>query len=131
MNRWTHKDKSDCVWLKLGCSCGGGDDCDIEVSLDMDFPTLDMTFYKEMTMWNPHEHPDVWYEYIFKYLHRIKNSIKVLFGARVDFQSDFMFDSDEQIKNVINVLTDGHALVKASLEKIKEDQNKAKPEDNK
>lgn len=124
MNRWTHKDKSDCVWIKLGCACGGGDDCDIEVSIDMEFPSLDIIFFKEMRIWNPYEHPDEWYEHIFKWLRRIKNSIKVLFGNRIDHQSDFMFDSDEHIQNVINVLTDGHALVKASLDKIKEDQYK-------
>ena len=101
MSEW----KGSSVWYKIGCSCGGGDNCDcqIEFEFDKDFGDITINFYQNL-MWC-----DYWQNKWFweRWWSRIKVATKILLTGRTEVNGDFIIKGHEHLDSIIEAFNEG------------------------
>lgn len=94
----------DAVFYRVACGCGSKDH-DFEVWMEYDKELKYVSLSISQTMyWKYYFGYCKWYE---KWFRRICASVKILFGGRIEMESDVLFTKKEHIVGFINALKEG------------------------
>lgn len=107
MNKIMETNKfNDVVFYRAGCSCG---DTRHDLSLTLEANTIEDSYSMISlmlinNMYYDAYHCDHWYEHVW---HRIKGAVILIFVGFIKVESEFIFDSKEQIEDFTKTLTTG------------------------
>ena len=94
----------DAVFYRVACGCGSRNH-DFELWMEYDKELKYVTMSISQTMyWKHYYELYPWYERWFK---RVCCSIKILFGGRIEMESDVLFSKKEHIESFIGALKVG------------------------
>jgi len=103
------------VWYRAGCACGG-DECHLDLTLERH---QDTPGYVELSLYRRMYYPCWPTGFWAKLRTRLRAALKILSGVSVRVDSEFLFDSKEQIEAFIEALREG-------INKLEEDRPCAK-----
>lgn len=110
-------DIGDEVWYRIGCACGGGDDCAAEINFEFDQGEITIIFHKRVT-WADY----TWERnFFFKMLARVKMAFQVLFKGYLEMEGCFYIDSLDHLDSMIEALKEGKGKILA-LREIYQDE---------
>ena len=114
---WSNIPGEPSVRYRASCDCTDKRcDMDLELSIDEDFPQLQLIIEKDL-VWNDYYGFDMW---LYRMWRRIKASLRVLFVGKIEVSETFIFGDKDHIGEFIEALEQGIDMIDRKIKESDE-----------